>query len=345
MADDINLKVVGQALRGWKSVSVTRGIDALAGPFSLGLSHRWPGAPADWGIQGDDACEVLIGDEKVMTGWIDTPVHSIDPRRHPFTVSGAAKTVDLIDCSAIHTPGSWKNRKLEQIAADLTAPFGIKVKAVASTGAAFPTFALQQGEKVFDAINRMARQRGVTAVTTIDGDLEFIQPGKTAAGYSLIEGENFEVATFTDNRTQRFSEYLLKGYSADGKTRPKATAKDEGVRRHRPLLIVHDDDSTPGNLSDRAKYEATRRAGEGKELVVTVSSWRARNGQLYAPDRLVPVKAPSIGVEGELLIKSVTYLRDAVSGTRAELMLSPKEAFSLMPIPAPAKRSKKRRST
>lgn len=344
MADDINIKVASQILRGWKSVSVTWGIDALAGRFSLYLSHRWPGDPADWGIKGDDACQVFIGDDKVITGWIDTPDHSIDPNRHPFGVSGSSKTVDLIDCSAIHTPGSWKNRKLEQIASDLAAPFGIKVKAVASTGAAFPTFALQQGEKVFDAINRMARQRGVLPITTPEGDLELIQPGKSAAGYSLIEGENIETATLVDSRVDRFSEYILKGYSADGRSRPKAIAKDAGVTRYRPLLIVNDDDSTPATLSDRAKYEATTRAGKGREATVVVSGWRSADGQLYRPDRLVPVRAPSIGLDEELLIKSVTFTRDA-TGTRTRLALSPKEAFSLMAVPAPAKRKRKRKTS
>jgi prophage tail gpP-like protein len=336
--NDVILKVAGQTFTGWKSVQVDRAIDALVGSFRLTLSDRWPGAPDSWGIRAGDACEVLLGGETIMTAWIDRAAFSIRPDRHPIVMSGMEKTIDLTDCSAIHTPGSWKGRRLEQIAADLTAPFGIKVKALVSTGAVFPAFALQQGESVFEAISRMARQRGVLPVTNVDGDLELIRPGQARAGFTLAYGENLEEIAFEDDYGDRFSDYILKGYARDGASRPKATAKDAGVTRYRPLLIVHDDDSTPGNLADRAKHEATIRAGRGQRTQATVTGWRDAGGELYRPDRLAAVRAAVVGVEGERLIHAVSYRADD-RGRRTVLSLAPKEAFSLQAIPAaPARR-------
>lgn len=343
MADEQTiLKVGGKMFSGWTSVEVTRGIDALVGRFSIALTERWPGQPEEWGIEAGDACELFFGADKVMTGWIDEASYSLDPERHPVTVTGMERTGDLTDCSAIHVPGSWKRRKLEQIAGDLAKPFGISVKAIAPTGAAFAAFALQQGETVFEALDRMARQRGVLPVTTAEGDVELITPGKVSAGYTLEIGVSLEAVTFRNSLADRHSEYLLKGYSSDGKSRPKATAKDAAVARYRPLLIIHDDDSAPGNLSDRAKHEATVRAGRGQQVVATVTGWRAANGQLYRPDRLAPIKAKAIGIDGELLVYSVTYRLD-LKGQRTELALAPKEAFSQGVIQAPRKR--RRRST
>ncbi|NBB17558.1 hypothetical protein GVN21_19525 [Caulobacter sp. SLTY] len=338
----VEIKVGGRRFDGWKSVELTRGIDALAGFFTVKLTERWPGQPDHWGIEGGDACEVLIDGEKVMTGWIDAPSWSLASATHPVVITGVEKTTDLVDCSAIHTPGSWKKRKLEQIATDLAAPFGITVTAKADTGAAFPTFALNQGETVFEAINRMARLRGVLVVSTPDGDVELIHPGKTPAGYTLAVGDNIEDITFTNRHADRFSEYLLKGYGADAKSRPKATAKDAGVARYRPLLIIEDGEASQGSLAARAKFEATVRAGRGQQVKVTCSGWRAASGELFRPDRLVPVRARQVGVEGELLLYSVTYRFDE-SGRRAELALAPKEAFSLEPIPAP--KARRRRAT
>ncbi|MBI1408115.1 MAG: hypothetical protein GC145_18540 [Caulobacter sp.] len=338
--DQISIRIGGKIFTGWKTFTVSVGIDALVGHFQIALSERWPGDPDQWGIEAGDACQLFIGEDKVITGWVDVAEYALDAERHPLTVSGMEKTIDLTDCSAIHKPGSWKGRKLEQIAADLTAPFSIGVKAVASTGAVFATFALQQGEKVFEAIDRMARQRGVLPVTTAEGDLQLIVPGQQAAGYSLELGQTIEAITFTNSLGERFSDYVLKGYSADGATRPKATEKDGGLGRYRPLLIVNDDHSTPANLAARARHEATTRAGRGQQVQITVSGFRDGGGELYRADRRVPVKARAVGIEAELLIYAVTYRRDE-TGSRTELMLAPKEAFGQLAIPAPAKRRRK----
>lgn len=340
--DKIILKVAGREFTGWKSIQLDLGLDALVGSFSFAMSDRWPGAPDSWGVEAGDACEVYIGSEKVMTAWIDKATYSVDPDKHPITMAGMARTIDLTDCSAIHTPGSWKKRRMEQIAGDLTKPFNIAVKAIAPTGAVFPSFALQQGESVFEAIDRMARQRGLLPVTNADGDVELITPGKTPAGYTLELGRNIETISFENDLGDRFSDYVLKGYARDGKTRPKASAKDAGMGRYRPLLIVHDDDSTPGNLAARAKHEATIRAGRGQRIQVGVSGWRAADGQLYRYDRLAPVKAKAVGIDSDLLVSHISFRHDD-SGRRSVLTLAPKEAYSLMAVPTPARR--RRRST
>lgn len=335
--DQMTLTVGGREYGGWKTISLTRGIDALVGQFSIALSERWPGQVTSWGIEAGDACQIYIGGDLVLTGYIDQASYSIDGRRHPVQVTGSEKSCDLVDCSAIHTPASWKKRSLEQIASDLAKPFGIGVKAVAATAPAFPTFALQQGETVFDVIDRMAKLRGVLPVTTAAGDVELILPGKTPAGYTLEQGVNLEAISFDNDVSKRFSEYLVKGYSSDGKTRPKATAKDGGVGRYRPLLIVSDDASTPASLKTRATYEASVRAGRGQQITAIVSGWRSADGQLYRADRLVTVKAPIVGIDTSLLLYSVTYTADD-SGRSSELKLAPKEAFGQEPIAEPPKR-------
>jgi len=337
MNDRISLKVGGVVFEGWTSVRIEQGLDALAGSFSVGLTERWPGHPDQWGIEAGDSCEVFIGEDQVMTAWIDRFSASVDPDRHPVEVAGREKTADLVDCSAVHKPGSWKNRTLEQIAAELAKPFGIRVTAVTSTGRPFDKVALQQGETVFEFIDRLARQRGVMPVTTVTGDLEFRRPAQQAAGYSLELGANLKAVSFDNDITDRFSAYTLKGHADDGATRPKGEAKDPGVRRHRPLLIVNDDDSSSASLRDRAIWEASVRAGKAQTVNAIVQGWRSASGELYRPDRLVPVKAPLVGIDATLLVVGVQLeLND--QGRKAGLMLAPKEAFQLEPIAEPKRK-------
>lgn len=332
----VRLVVAGKAFAGWTEVEIERGLDALAGGFRLAFTETFPDQPEQWQIEPGDACEVWIGEDRVMTGWIDRREASASVGSHQLEVSGREKTSDLLDCSAVHAPGSWTNRRLEQIAAELAQPFGLTVTAVAPTGAVFRRFALQQGESVFDAIERMARQRGVLAVTTEAGDLEFRRPGSVQAGYRLVLGENLESITHTNDISDRFSAYHLKGQASDD-SRPKAQAADPAVRRHRPLLIVNDDESSAATLTDRARWEATVRAAKAQAVTARVSGWRTPSGDLYRPDRVAPVSAGMLGLEASLLVVSVRYELSA-RGSRCQLGMAPPEAYSLLTIPEPAAR-------
>ena len=336
----VQLKIDGAVFGGWKRVAIDRGLDNLSSAFSLAITERWPDQPERWIIKTGQACVVAIGGETVLTGWIDAGSFAIDPESHPIEISGRDKTCDLVDCSADHKPGSWTKRSLEQIAAELAAPFGVNVTAKTSTGAPFAKFALQQGETVFEAIDRMAKLRGVLLVSNESGGLELRRPGAVTAGYTLELGVNIKAIRFSDNARDRFSRYLLKGQAAGDEVsgtdaaRPTATATDPGVARHRPLMIMNDVQSTSASLAERARWEATVRAAKGQDVVVTVSGWRDPSGALYRPDVLVPVKAATIGVEGTLLVSAVRLVLDD-RGQVAELTLVPKEAFSLMALPEP----------
>lgn len=344
-ADKVQLKVGDQLFWGWKRVSIERGLDSLSAAFSLAVTERWPDQPERWVIKAGQACEVSIGGETVVTGWIDAGNYSVDPDSHPIEVSGRDKTCDLIDCSAIHKPSSWTKRTLEQIAADLVQPFGIKVSAKTSTGAAFVKFALQQGETVFEAIDRMCKLRGVLPVTTEAGDLEIRRPGGVKAGYRLELGVNIQAIRYSDDARERFSSYLLKGQASGDEVsgtdaaRPTASATDPGVGRHRPLMIMNDEQSTAASLGERAKYEATVRAAKGQAVVITVPGWRDPSGALYRPDVLVPVLADLVGLDATLLVSSVRLALDD-RGQVTELTLTHKEAFSLLALPEPAPKSK-----
>lgn len=336
MSDVVSLKIGGNLYEGWQDVSIETGLDSLAGAFSLALTERFPDQPELWVIEAGAACEVRIGDDLVITGYVDEGSNDVDPDSHPVQASGRAKTGDIVDCSAIHTPGTWTNRKLEQIVADLAKPFGVSVTAVADTGAKFAKFSLQQGETAFEAVERLCRMRAVLPTTNAAGVLELRRPGQARAGYELRLGENLLGLRHRRSQRDRFSEYILKGQaSGDGiegaAARPKAQAKDAGVKRYRPLVIVNSEQTTQSSLSDRAKWEATVRAGRSREIVATVQGWRAPDGSLYRHDLIVPVVGREVGVDDDLLVTNVRFSAGD-RGKRTQLTLAPKEAFSLLAI-------------
>src|SRR3546814_336625 len=187
---------------------------------------------------------------------------------HAIRVTGRDRAADLVDCAAVHKPGSWSGRKLEQIATELVKPFGLKVTARASTGAAFKSFALQQGECVWEAIGRLCKFRGVLVQATADGNVEIITPGKRKASFKLAQGDNVLAGEATHDVRDRFSRYILKGQSAgddeaNGTTTSQARADsaDAAVKRYRPLMIIADEQADTATLKKRAAWEATVRAG------------------------------------------------------------------------------------
>lgn len=332
--DIVTLKVAGRLFEGWKVVSVSKGIKHPAGAFALEYVQREDGPAPPTIIRAGDACEVLIGGETVITGWVDATNPAFDADGRSLRVEGRDKAADLVDCSALNTPGRWKDRTLLQIATDLAAPFGIVVTARTSVGDPFKSFALQQGETVWEALERLARFRGLLAVSTPAGAVEFITPGQVKAAFSLKQGEQIKAADAEHDARDRFSRYVLKGQSAGdddvngaAAAGPAASATDAAIRRHRPLLIVAEEQATLASLAARAGWEASVRAAQGQRVNITVQGWRDPAGAVWAADLVVPVSAPWVDIEGDQLIADVTFSLDDDGGSQTTLACVPPDAF------------------
>ena len=328
----VTLKVGGQLFEGWTTVNVAKGIRNPAGGFSLSYAERADADGAPLAIRTGEACEVLIGGETVITGWIDAASPEFDARSRKLKVEGRDRSADLVDCAALNSPGSWSNRTLIQIATDLVAPFGLTVASRADMGEAFRRFSLQQGETVWDALERLARFRGFLVVPTTAGQIEFITPGARRAGFTLRQTDMLSASAEHDVR-DRFSLYVVKGQSSgDDETNgraaagPKAEVNDPAIKRYRPTLIVAEEQATLASLRARAGWEASVRTAAGRRMQITVQGWRDPSGALWTADLVVPIEAPWLGVMGDMLVADVEFdLSDNGSTTR--LTLSPPDVY------------------
>ena len=269
----VRLTVSGQDYGGWKEVSISAGIERQARDFTLSVTDRWPGATdIPRRIRPGDLCEVFIGADKVLTGFVDgTPV-SYDARQVTVGVKGRSKTADLVDCSAINSPGQWRGQKLERIAADMASPYGIQVVTETATGAAIADHQIQQGETVFESIDRMLRIRHLLATDDEHGRLVFIEPGKTRAVTALVmggpDGNIKSASTDLDNK-DRFSEYVCKGQRAgdddswgEQVSEETATIADTAIKRRRVLVMKQSGQADEGTCRDRVEYERAHRAAK-----------------------------------------------------------------------------------
>ena len=334
MTDEISLETAGRRFGGWKQVSVSRSIEAFSGSFSFFASEKSPTDPTARPIRMGDSAVVRIGDVALITGFIDQISPDYDENHHEIVIGGRAKTADLVDCSSTHEPGEWHNRTLEQIAADLVAPFGITVRAEVSTGVAFPTFKREPSETVHGAIVRAAAQRAVLVTNNGDGDLVLTRVGPDRAGAALRKGERIKSARGSFSDRDRFSHYTVTGQrrssdSDDDEPQVQVTgqARDLGVTRYRPLEILAEEPGSAGDCKARAKWEATTRLGKAIRATLTVQDW-AHPGGLWLPNQRVNVVDAWLGIRREMLIAGVTWMLDR-NGRRSELSIAPPEAFDL----------------
>lgn len=332
------LNIGGRRYEGWTGLRITRSIESLCGDFQFDIAAREFSDAPRWPLRTGDEASVEIDGETVITGYIDGINPQLDATGYSIVLVGRDRAADLIDCSAIAAPGSWTGRSIEAIAAELAKPFGISVVAKANTGEKVKRFAIQQGESVHAAIERLARYRGLLAVSNPQGEVELIRPGSGAPVAQLVEGENILGGTAIHDARERFSDYVIKGQSSgDDQVNARAAAaikgeaKDAGVGRYRPLLVIGEDQSTPASLKKRAAWEASTRAAKAQRATFSVQGWRTPGGQLWAPNQLVGVMAPFFLIEGTLLVTEVSLVKDD-RGTVTDLTVTPPEAWSLQPV-------------
>jgi prophage tail gpP-like protein len=384
-SNDVRLLVNGTAFGGWKSVRIEAGIERQARSFALEVTDRWPGqTDIPRRVTPGDAVQVFIGADLVCTGYIDATPIKYDGKSFSVGVKGRSKTADLVDCCPIEaglplstgnptwkdvigkndklqniiapppkSAAQWRNQKMETIAAALAAPYGVRVIAELDTGAVIPDHQVQQGETVFESIDRMMRLRHVLSTDNARGDLVFVDVGSAGrATTALVLGENILSASADLDYQGVFSEYICKGqragndeqygadvaeeegvsseYSTDA-TGPtsapsSASVSDSRAKRRRVLVIKQSGQANEGTCTDRADYERAHRAAKALQTRYTLCGWRQADGALWLPNMLVQVRDPLIGFDTLMLIAEVAFVLNP-EGLRVEITVGPPDGY------------------
>lgn len=336
--NNVRLIVNGQEYGGWKGVEITAGIERQVRDFTLSVTDKWPGQQdLPRRIRPGDRCEVFIDADKLLTGYVDgTPIR-YDARQISVSVKGRSKTCDLVDCSAVNSPGLWRGATIDRIAADLARPYGVEVISEIAVGAAL-THAIDQGETVFESIERMLKLRQFMATDDALGRLVFISIGSGGRAKTALKvGENVLGGSAELDFKDVYSEYICKGQRAgddldfgDAVAGVTASLKDDTIARRRVMLIKASGQADGATAADRVKWEKAHRRGKALAASITVQGWRQQDGSLWRHNQLVRVIDPIIGFDNELLISEVTYEK-AEQGTLCHLKVCPPDAFVMNP--------------
>lgn len=341
MSDDLYLAARGRRISGWTDVSVTLRADGFPGRFEIKMTWRDPVTKGAVIAAAGDECEIYLGSDLVITGYIDEDIGGGDKDGRSLTLTGRGKCQDLVDCSAEWPSGQLIGGDAVSIATKLAQPYGISVALAngATAGPQVPAWALNYTETPEAIIQRLAQNAGLLAYEDNAGRLVLATVGGAKASTGVVYGENVERWQIEHSMHERFSDVVCfsLGTAALGDLAGNDffdTEKDPNVPRHRQMDVILAEVAEPAQefTIRKAKWEITRRAGRSTIVSATLDSWRDGSGTLWAPNTLVPVSLPDNRVPGGmLLLANVTFRRDA-SGTHADLELMPKEAFALEPI-------------
>lgn len=345
MSDELTLEVRGREISGWDQVRVTRSIEHLPSDFSLSLMDFYPGSDNQQLVNPGDPCVVRLGDDPVVTGYIDRWGTGMGDSRHEVHAAGRGKCQDLVDCSAI-----WPNNVIEQatplqIAQKLADPYGIGVATDVTDLQNVPQFSLNWGESSQEVIDRMARWAALLYYDLPDGSLFMTRVGTRQAASGVAVGQNIQAVWYDSSCDQRYSEYtgismpktavteMSPGDAYASVTLATAADPEAAAMRYRNLaILVESTLNTYGAAQQYIDWEMNRRFGRSRVLHVTVDSWRDTAGALWEPNTLIPVTAPQLNLKNDAwLLSEVTFQKDAQRGTTADMVLMPPQAFTVEP--------------
>lgn len=365
--EEIQLIIDDVAYGGWKRCAITHSLDAIASTFDLQLTWKWQEvqngqvvtqyAP----IAEGKSCIIKIGEDLVLTGFIDDWIPSYDDKQVTVAVSGRSKTSDLVDCSVVHASGQFNKLTLEQIAKEICKPFSIDVVMQAAKDDVFARVQVEQGETCHEFLARLAKQRGFLLTTNAQGQLVITEASKERLDTALILGENILAGRGRFSWRERFSSYTVKTQgaafgdfdSADLSTVGglQAQIDDPDIGRYRPRIIVNDEIATAEGASIRGKWERQRALGESNFAEYTVFGWRIQKetdaitnptGILWPINKLVDISDPIFGLDNTYLIKTVMF-EDGDNGRITALNLVPPEAMAVEPQVEKTTKTKKGR--
>lgn len=333
--DTVTLKANGSKFEGWKEISIKRSLKAISGAFTLSIVDKWAEEQVPWKIAPGDECEVQIGSDTAITGYVDEVSPTADVNDTGIEVTGRDKLADMVDCSAIHRPGNWQKISLKSLAEKLAAPFDIEVESEVFDFERFNGVRIQQGESAFECLERYARQRGVLLTTDGEGTLLISKPGSAGdADDALEQGVNVIRARATYSFKNRFSKYIVKG-QADGLDdlvpaldfACQSTKEDSAVDRYRPLLIISEGAATRSICKKRAAWEKAHRLAQSTQVRVSVQGWRQSSGALWVPNLTTQFTSKRLGLNIELLISEVEYKKTSSGGATTEMLLEPAKSY------------------
>lgn len=151
-----------------------------------------------------------------------------------------------------------------------------------------------------------------------------------------------DVARLIPLANARNSEVTVLAQSHSGKNNIKATAKDESVKLHRPLIVTEPDIDSQAQAQRKAKKRLADSRLEGLTITATVQGHRTDDGTLWQPGQRINVLSEPDGIDAVYFLMARTFTGGRGQPTETVLTLKEDGAWVLDADP-PKKSGKTKR--
>ena len=325
----LTVSVGGMSYSAFLEAEVHAAFNGAARDFSLEIAAELGASATNAVFKVGAEVTIHANGDLLLTGFVDKKNPKIDAYRAVISVSGRGNSGDLIDCSAKHKTGRFEKKDPMQIGNEVAEGIGAKYTTDQQLEKV-EQYQLNPGESIHRMVEKMARQQGMTITETADGNAKITKAGSKRHAGGLIEGRNMLTGQAAHDGSNRHSEYTVRGQRPFGHGEDaleiEHVEKDSAVKRHRPLVLIQDEDTDKKRTKKRAKNRKNQAAGHALKATITTQGFRDEGGQLWEPGNLVWVESPFLDIAQDMLIESVTYKQNG-AGSIASISLTDPRAY------------------
>lgn len=328
----VTLMINGKTHGQWTNYDIVSDLLTPADDFSVTLGRSVDAVPT--AVKEGDKVEVRVGGDTVLSGRIDRVHTTTEKGNKTLTIQGRDDAGILLDCSA--PLFNAQDMDLNQIIEKIVKPLGLsKIRIDAAKTNKTHKVQIEPGSRAWDALTQYAEANGVWPWMEPDGTLVVGGPDYTAApvaGLILrVSGDNNNIKRLEVNRDMaaRYSEVTVLAQSHSGKHNIKATAKDESVKLHRPLIVTEPDIDSQAQAERKAKKRLADSRLEGLTITAVVQGHRTDDGTLWQPGQRINVLSEPDGIDSVYFLMARTFVGGRDQGTETVLTLKEDGAWVL----------------
>lgn len=334
----IYLEVEGIKYEGFTEVAVNGAMENFSSSFSFSTTVK----ETTLGIIENDVklgqvARVFIDETLVITGYIEDVKIEYSADSHSITVSGRDIGGDLIDSSIVQK--SYKQRDFEKLIKLVLVDNGYSIKVINKVGTLTleptETIKTEQGDSIFDFLDRYAKKLQVLLKINPSGNLEIVREDSSVVKKFLINNftQNTNILSAKLNLTtvNRFN--VIEVYSQDNnrthtKTSisQKGVATDSTIRSTRRKVITMDTASQSKSLTALAKWNINLRRAKGSRYSCKVLGFYSGE-DIWQPNQLVNIIDLTAQVQGNFLIQGVQFSQ-SLQGSFTTLDIVERGSFS-----------------
>ena len=341
----VTLLINGKTHGQWTNYDIVSDLLTPADDFSVTLGRPVDAKPD--AVRAGDKVEVRVGGDTVLSGRIDRVQTVTEKGGKTLTIQGRDDAGVLLDCSA--PLFNAQDMDLNQIIEKIVKPLGLaKIRIDAAKTDKTHKVQIEPGSRAWDALLEYAEANGLWPWLEPDGTLVVGGPDYTAAPVAELvlrtNGQNNNIKRLEVNRdmASRYSEVTVLAQSHSGKNNIKATAKDESVKLHRPLIVTEPDIDSQAQAQRKAKKRLADSRLEGLTITATVQGHRTDDGTLWQPGQRINVLSEPDGIDAVYFLMARTFTGGRGQPTETVLTLKEDGAWVLDADP-PKKSGKTKR--